>query len=192
MFIKDWKREVLTIPNGLSLIRLLLIPVYTVIYLEAQQYADYFLAAIILAISCITDAIDGFVARQFNMVSQVGKILDPLADKLTQLTLTVCLSIRHPMLRGVLILLVAKEILQTVTVWIMFRQGKVLPGPLIIGKICTAVLFIGFIFLILMPQISAKAVLIITVTDSLFLVTAFVGYFFAFFGGKSPLKELPE
>ena len=78
MFIKDWKREVFTIPNFLSFIRLLLIPVYTIIYLNAKQFQDFSLAAGILAISCLTDMIDGKIARQFDMISNIGKILDPL------------------------------------------------------------------------------------------------------------------
>lgn len=94
MFMKDWKKEVFTIPNLLSLIRLILIPIYVVIYLNASQLREYFLAAAILAVSCLTDMIDGKIARHFNMISTLGKILDPIADKATQFTLTLCLSIK--------------------------------------------------------------------------------------------------
>ena len=59
MFIKDWKKEIFTIPNLLSLFRLLLIPVYITIYLNAKNAADFYIAAGILAVSCITDLIDG-------------------------------------------------------------------------------------------------------------------------------------
>jgi len=89
MLKKDWKRDIFTIPNMLSLFRLLLIPVYIVIYLNAQKPADYYLAAAILAVSCLTDLIDGKIARHFNMISTTGQILDPLADKATQLTLII-------------------------------------------------------------------------------------------------------
>ena len=73
MFIKDWKKEILTIPNLLSLFRLLLIPVYVVIYVNANDSAGYYLSAAILAISCLTDMIDGKIARHFDMVSAIGK-----------------------------------------------------------------------------------------------------------------------
>ena len=96
MLIKDWKKDLFTIPNLLSRFRLVLIPVYIVIYLNATEMTDYFIAAGILAVSCLTDAIDGKIARHFNMISTVGKILDPLADKATQFTLIVCLSIKQP------------------------------------------------------------------------------------------------
>ena len=63
MIIKDWKKEILTIPNLLSFFRLILIPVYMVIYLNAEDTADYTCAGIILAASCITDMFDGKIAR---------------------------------------------------------------------------------------------------------------------------------
>ena len=62
MVIKDWKKDILTIPNLLSLFRLVLIPVYIVIYLNAKNAADYYIAGGILAVSCLTDAIDGKIA----------------------------------------------------------------------------------------------------------------------------------
>ena len=76
MRVQNWKKQVFTIPNILSLFRLILIPVYIHIYLNAQSLADYHLAAAILAVSCLTDMIDGKIARHFNMISTVGKILD--------------------------------------------------------------------------------------------------------------------
>ena len=95
MFIKDWKKEVFTIPNFLSLFRLLLIPVYIIIYLNAEEITDYYIAGGILAVSCLTDLVDGQIARRFNMISTVGKVLDPLADKLTQLALIHCLATKY-------------------------------------------------------------------------------------------------
>ena len=123
MFINDWKKEVFTIPNLLSLFRLVLIPVYVVIYLNATQMHEYFLAGTILAVSCLTDMIDGKIARRFNMISTVGKILDPIADKLTQFTLTLCLSIKYPILRFVLVLFVIKEGFQGIMGLINLRKG---------------------------------------------------------------------
>jgi cardiolipin synthase len=98
MLIKDWKKEIMTIPNLLSLFRIALIPVYMLIYLNASQSSHYFISAAILAVSCLTDLIDGKIARHFNMISTIGKILDPLADKATQFTLIICLTVRYPFL----------------------------------------------------------------------------------------------
>ena len=94
MYIKDWKKEIFTIPNLLSLFRLVLIPVYITIYLNAKEAMDYYLAGGILAVSCLTDMIDGKIARHFNMITSFGKFLDPVADKATQFTLILCLALK--------------------------------------------------------------------------------------------------
>lgn len=79
----------LTIPNLLSVIRIVLIPVFAVLFLNDNQIA----ALIILAISGLTDLFDGKIARRFNQVSELGKLLDPVADKLTQITIAIILFI---------------------------------------------------------------------------------------------------
>ena len=191
MFINDWKRDFLTIPNLLSLSRILLIPVYTAIYLQDGPFSS-FRAAGILALSCLTDMFDGMIARRFNMISNVGKLLDPLADKLTQLALIVSLSVRHPVLRGVLILFLTKELFQVSAAYVLFRRGKILPGALMSGKVCTCVLFVSFILLILVPTLPQKIITAIAVADSSFLAFAFIGYFFAFFGQNHQLQNLDE
>ena len=131
MFVKDWKKEILTIPNLLSLFRLVLIPVYVLIYLNAKEDTDYYIAAGILAVSCLTDLIDGKIARHFNMISTVGKILDPLADKATQFTLILCLSMKHNILWYLVALFVVKEGFQLIAGSINLHKGKMLKGALI-------------------------------------------------------------
>ncbi len=176
MIIKDWKKEIFSIPNLLSLFRLALIPVYVAIYLNAGDDADYYLAAAILAVSCITDAIDGQIARRFNMITTVGKVLDPFADKLTQFTMVVCLAITHPVLWILVCLIFVKEIFQLTAGILRFRKGKMLKGAQITGKICTAVLFISLIILVMIPRIHPTAVLAITVVDGVLLLIAFADY----------------
>lgn len=192
MFIKDWKKEVFTIPNMLSLFRLVLIPIYVVIYLNATEFQEYFLAAAILAVSCLTDMIDGKIARHFNMISTLGKILDPIADKATQFTLTLCLSIKYPVLRFVLVLFVVKEGFQGIVGLIHLRKGKMLPGALMAGKVCTTVLFISLIILVLMPNLSETIVNAIAIIDFLFLTFAFVNYILAYFGKNTKVQDMDE
>lgn len=190
MFMKDWKREVFTIPNMLSLFRLILIPLYISIYLNARDDKDYFLSGTILAVSCLTDLIDGQIARHFNQISNLGKVLDPLADKLTQLALVICLSIRYPVLKYVLTLFLTKELTQTCAAVFKFRQGKALPGALMAGKICTTVLFITLILLVLLPNMDLRIVNALAVLDCLCLAYAFIRYIFAFFGKHAKVQDL--
>ncbi len=83
--IKELFTGCLTVPNLLSVIRILLIPVFAVLF----KNGDYLWAVIVLAISGLTDFFDGKIARKFNQISALGKILDPIADKLSQITIAV-------------------------------------------------------------------------------------------------------
>lgn len=190
MFIKNWKKEILTIPNLLSLFRLVLIPVYVTIYLNATTTKEYFLAGSILAVSCLTDMIDGQIARRYNMISNVGKLLDPFADKATQFTLTLCLSLKYPILHPVLAMFLTKEIFQLIAFIIHFRRGKALPGSIFAGRLCTTVLFVSLIAMVLFPDMNPVVVDAIAVTDTVFLGIAFVSYIFAFFGKHQKLQDV--
>lgn len=190
MFIKNWKKEIFTIPNLLSLFRLALIPVYVYIYLNATETYQYVTAGTIMAVSCLTDMIDGKIARHFNMISTVGKILDPLADKLTQFTLTLCLSLKYPVLHPVLALFVVKEVFQLIVGIINLRRGKMLPGALMAGKVCTTILFISLIALVLFPDMNPIAVDAIALIDAVFLGISFVNYILAYFGKNTKVQDL--
>lgn len=190
MYIKDWKKEVFTIPNLLSLFRLALIPVYITVYLNAEEDWQYYVAGAILAVSCMTDLIDGKIARRFHMISTVGKVLDPLADKATQFTLTLCLSVHYPVLRPVLVLFVIKEGFQLIMGIIHFRKGKMLPGALMAGKICTTILFVSLIALVLYPGIPHSAVNAIALVDTGFLIFSFISYILAYFGKNIKVQDM--
>jgi len=184
MFIKNWKKEIFTIPNLLSMFRIILIPVYVVIYLNATQLREYMTAGAILAVSCLTDAVDGFIARKCNMISTVGKILDPLADKVTQLTLTICLSLKYPVLLPVVLLLLVKEIFQIIGAVLLLRRGSPFPSAMIAGKVSTFILFVSLIVLVLFPEIHPGIVNGISILDCGCLIYAFVTYYLEFFGNS--------
>ena len=190
MFIKDWKKEIFTIPNLLSLFRLILIPIYVAIYLNAKNDTDYYLAAGILAVSCLTDLIDGKIARQFNMISSLGKILDPVADKATQFTLIICLAMKYNVLWYLVGLFVLKESFQLIAGGINLRKGKMLKGALISGKICTTILFVSLIIMVMLPNLNSKTVNIIAVVDGLFMLVAFTDYVVAYFFKENKFQSL--
>ena len=87
------KKNILTIPNLISLFRILLIPLIILLYCGKKHYTA---TIMVITISGASDIIDGKIARKFNMVSDVGKVLDPVADKLTQAALVICLIARYP------------------------------------------------------------------------------------------------
>ena len=192
MLIKNWKKEILTIPNLLSLFRLVLIPVYVLIYLNAEDATDYYLAAGILAVSCLTDMVDGQIARHFNMISSIGKILDPLADKATQFTLIICLTIKYNVLWYLVALFVIKESFQLIAGGINLRKGKMLKGALISGKVCTTVLFLSLIIMVMLPDLSENFITGIVIVNAIFMMIAFVNYVIAYFFLDNRFQSINE
>lgn len=192
MYIKNWKKEILSIPNLLSLFRLALIPVYVVIYLNAQTPAHYYLAGGILAVSCLTDMIDGKIARKFDMITKLGIFLDPVADKATQFTLTICLAIKYPILWNLAGFFVLKEGFQLIAGFVMFHKGKMLKGALLPGKICTTVLFVSLIILVMNPDASKEFVNWVTYVDSAFMAVSLLSYILAYFGKNKKFQDISE
>lgn len=176
MIIKDLKKDVFTIPNMLSLFRLLLVPVYINIYLNATENVHYYIAGGILAVSCLTDMIDGKIARKFNMYSVLGQFLDPLADKVTQFALILCLAIRFPILWVLIGLFVVKELYQFLAMVIFARKGKMLRGALMSGKISTTVLFVTLVALMVFPNMPENVSFIIGIVDIIVVFIAFLDY----------------
>lgn len=188
----NWKKELLTVPNLLSLFRLVLIPVYVIIYLNATESYHYMIASAILAVSCLTDMIDGKIARKFNMVSTVGKLLDPVADKATQLALILCLAVRYHILWALLALFLIKEGFQLIALLLFFRKGEMLDGALITGKICTTVLFLSLIVLVLVPQMPQVGVSILVGLCAVAMLVSFIDYFRQYFRKKDKIIHIPE
>ncbi len=184
------KKEILTIPNLLSIFRLLLIPVYVYIYLHAEKISDYWLAGGILALSSLTDMADGIIARRCNMISKFGKILDPVADKLTQGTLMVCLGLKYKNMLMLFLLFVIKEGFMAVMGIINLRRGKMLEGAKFSGKLCTTVLFICMIILILFPDASSSLVNFLIIISAFFMIISLITYFVAYFKRNDELVSI--
>lgn len=149
------KEELFTIPNILGYIRIVLLPVIGICILK-----DYRTAKIVLLIfSALTDFLDGKIARKFHQVTEFGKALDPVADKLTLCVLFAFLAWKNPYVRVIAVSMIAKEgfmlMMQFITVK---KTGKTTGGAFWYGKICTAVSFVTLILYLLwdpMPEVYA-------------------------------------
>lgn len=181
---KQIKKEILTIPNILSVVRVALIPIYAYLYLNATETKDYYVAAAIMAASMITDFFDGIIARKCNMISTLGKILDPVADKLTQLAVLICLATRFTPLLWVLGIFIAKELFMLTMGLLTLSKGRMLDGALMAGKICTAVLFVSMVILMVLPNMSNDGAIIIAVFDIVAMFMSFWFYLSTYMGGK--------
>ena len=166
------ENKILTIPNLLSLFRLILIPVIIWLYWFRK---DYFPAGVLLIISGLTDLADGYIARHFNAVSNIGKILDPIADKLTQAAMLFCLVTRFPLMAAPFGFLVIKEVFIGTTGLLMIRKTGKVVGADFPGKVPTTLLYammILHIFWIDIPSaVSAVSILICLVSMAFTLLT---------------------
>ena len=147
------KKELLSIPNLMGYFRLLMIPVFVWLYLTASTDMDYYMAALVMGISSLTDMFDGMVARKFNMITEFGKFLDPRADKLSHGAILLCLLSRYPLILLMLVLYVIKEGFMLVMGIIKLRQGKKLNGAKWFGKCCTALLYVVLFSFLIFPRL---------------------------------------
>ncbi len=153
-----YEDKIITIPNLLSVFRILLLPVFVMLYLNADTNWEFLRATIVLAISALTDLIDGKIARKFHMISNLGKVLDPVADKLTHITIAFCLCLQIPHMIYVLILLVIKEsCMMFMALYGTFRKNKkIWDSAQWYGKVSTTIVFIVFIALVLFPNMPVR------------------------------------
>ncbi len=138
----DSQNRILTIPNVLSLIRLLMIPAILYFSIAKEQYL---VSAVLVVVSGATDVVDGIIARHFHMTSNVGKILDPTADKLTQLAALACLCFRYTRLLIPLCVLVVKELVNGIIALVMLHYHHKPLNSKWHGKVTTVLLY-GMIF----------------------------------------------
>lgn len=177
MIRKPTKQEVFTIPNILTYFRFLFIPVFVWQYLGG----NYLVAGIALALSGLTDLFDGKIARKFNMITELGILLDPVADKLTEGAVLLCLTVKYPEMWLLIGIYLLKEGFMTIAGAIMLRKNKKLGGAMWFGKICTVVFYLSTLVLTFwqnMPRNTAMALMIICGALMLF---AFVRYAILYF-----------
>ncbi len=192
MSVKRPEERIVTIPNILSVFRILLIPVYAYLYITAESTNEYYTAAAVMAVSMATDFVDGVIARKFNMITVLGKIIDPIADKLTQCVVFICLSIHWNQLYWVLGLFLVKEGFQTIMGLRLIKNKQMLSGALPAGKFSTAVIFASMIVLVLFPGLDNMHVNIIAI---LCIIVLFISFYFYFstlvMGGKHGIDIVP-
>lgn len=125
------------IPNILSCIRILLVPVF--VYLFMNGFTKQ--AAIVFIASGITDVLDGFIARKYGFITNLGKFLDPFADKLTQLCAFICLYLAEFIPLWMPIVYFIKELITSIGALIVFRSKKKIVVSKIYGKLATFFVF---------------------------------------------------
>lgn len=144
--VKDLFENWNTIPNWLCFIRIALIPVFTALFVKEQ----YIAAFITMIVAALTDVFDGKIARKFNMVSNLGKILDPIADKLSQIAIVIILLVKFwdGPLKYILFLFIFKELLMIIGAGILMSKGMRPVAAEVWGKLATVVFYTFMITII--------------------------------------------
>lgn len=168
------KKQILTIPNLLSVVRLALIPLIVWLYSVEKNYYG---AIGVIVLSAATDIVDGWIARHFNMVSDFGKTLDPLADKLTQAALLLCLLSKYKLMWVLVIVFGLCEITKFTLGIIIAKKHDEVNGAKWYGKANTVVIYATMMALILFPQMSGTLANILMLFCGAVMIAAHVLYF---------------
>lgn len=166
------KKEIFSIPNILCYVRFLLVIAFSYLYLKEE----YLLSASMIVLGGITDCLDGQIARRCNMITELGKIIDPLADKAMQLAIVIALCSRYPQMLFLFILFLLKESFQGICCIIGLKKGKRLNGAKWYGKVATAVFYVVTVFLIAFQELPLWLVNSCMLITLLLFVNAFVLY----------------
>ena len=163
----------MNLPNKLTLLRICLIPVFVIVMLT-QMNNFFLISCIIFILASITDFLDGRIARKHNLVTDFGKFMDPLADKLLVLSALICM-IEYNLVAGwMVIIIVARELTVSILRAIAADNGKVIAASGG-GKIKTTSQMIAIILLLIGANYSNETIVFIG-TIAMYIATIFTLY----------------
>jgi len=163
-----------TIPNILSIFRIVLIPIYAWLYFSDYK-SGILIAGIVLVVSGLTDLFDGAIARKFNQISELGKVLDPLADKLTQVAVFICLYFKFSYLLPLFCFIVYKELTMLAVGYGVMKKGFVVTSKWW-GKVTTFLIYCAVAAFTFFPGLPKAAILAISALLLAMLAFSMWGY----------------
>lgn len=178
--------DFVTIPNLLTYLRILLIAPFVISFIKEQ----YILAMVFLGISALSDCCDGYITRRFNQITALGKMLDPVADKLTLLAVMVCITIMTPQVLPLMVILIIKDVSMLIGGTILLKKGLNPPAAKWYGKLGTimfygSVIIIVFLKAVFKIEIPVLDIILLSAT-AFVMIFALVKYFLIY---KSLLRE---
>lgn len=168
----------MNVPNILTLFRLLLIPVFVIIFFSSVPHSLLY-SIFVFLLAGFTDILDGYIARKFDLITKWGTVLDPLADKLMLTAVLTCLVIAALAPLWVLIIITTKELLMIIAGIILYRKNSVIPSNSF-GKISTCLFYIS-IFTLAFDVRFGDYLLYIAVLSA---IIAFINYFILYYNNK--------
>ena len=185
----EWKWNV---PNALSLLRLFLVPVIVVTYWLSDPNEIPYVSIGALVLSGISDSLDGIIARHFNQITDIGKLLDPVADKLTQVAVVVCLSLRYRELLPLRLICVVKELCQAVGGLLLLHRGEKVRGARWFGKVSTFLFYGVMILIVAFPEMPHALLIGLVALVGAAMLFAFVNYLRMYCQIRKEQKESAE
>ena len=191
----DWN----TIPNWMCFVRIALIPVFAVLFIK-----EYYLWAVItMIVAALTDVFDGKIARKYNMVSNLGKILDPIADKLSQMAIVVILIIKFwqndGIVKYIFFLFIIKELIMIIGGGILLSKGMRPTAAEVWGKAATGVFYVFMITIIALGSPDSPLVgvwffkqLPQTLTTVMVIISALLAFVSLFGYAPGFIKQMKE
>ncbi len=175
--------EFFTIPNLLSMLRLLLVPVIVYLYCFAHNNTW---TLILVAFSTLTDIVDGFIARRFNMITDFGKFIDPVADKATQLAVFACLITKFHLMLLPFVVLLVKELASLWLRFIVYKNTDKVEGAHWHGKASTTIVIIVIMSHLIWPDMHSSISEFLIFFSTIFMV--YSGFLYTL-EGVSMLKD---
>lgn len=191
----DWN----TIPNWMCFVRIALIPVFAVLFIK-----EYYLWAVItMIVAALTDVFDGKIARKYNMVSNLGKILDPIADKLSQMAIVIILIIKFwnndGIVKYIFFLFIIKELIMIIGGGILLSKGMRPTAAEVWGKSATVVFYVFMITIIALGSPDSPLVgvwffkqLPQTLTTVMVIISALLAFVSLFGYAPGFIKQMKE
>lgn len=175
----QFDKKNLNVPNALTVLRIVLIAPFLYFFLTG----DMVWALVTMSLSGLSDALDGFIARRYNQITPLGKLLDPLADKLTQTTIALCISLYVPVLIPVFAIFVVKEFLMLIGACILLKKKKRPGAARWYGKAATILFYVSIASVLIVHVffrgnvvLGAISMVLLAVTVG-FMIYAFIEYY---------------
>ncbi|WP_099205133.1 CDP-alcohol phosphatidyltransferase family protein [Scatolibacter rhodanostii] len=165
----------ITIPNLMSVARIIMVPFFAYFFLKDKLTV----AVVLLVLSGLSDLFDGWIARKFNQITELGKMLDPLADKITQGVVAICLAIKIPEIRLLLILFIVKELLMLCGAIILLKRKKRPTSARWYGKVATTFFYVSVTAIVCMRTIFEVTPFMFQLTSNILLLVTGIFMFYA-------------
>ncbi len=181
-----------TVPNVLSLLRIGILPVFIILYIRSctiDSVTLMYTAFGLLIVSGLTDCFDGWIARRFHQESEIGKLLDPVADKLTQVAVLIALTTQYREFLPLLVICTVKEMLQGLGGIIVLGKGIEMRSSKWYGKVSTVVFYVSVAAVVLWKDMPYWLVLTLVTTVAALMLFAFLRYLQLFLTIR---KEVPS